>query len=60
MLRRTNSMSPLKFGVKCQVTEENQEQVEDMKTSNISLDLIVEMTLMNTPIKEHCLDNFIV
>ena len=28
-----------------------------MKTSNISLDLIVEMTLMNIPKEKHCLDN---
>ena len=45
-------MSPLMFGVKCQVTESNQEQVENMKTSIISLDLIIQMTLMNTPKKE--------
>ena len=28
-----------------------------MKTSSISLDMIVQMTLINTPKKEHCLDN---
>ena len=51
-------MSLLMFGVKCQVTESNQGQVENMKTSIISLDLIIQMTLMNTPKKEwthHCI-----
>ena len=33
----------------------NRRQVEDMKTSSILLDLIIQMTL---PIREHCLDNF--
>ena len=30
------------FGVKSQITEGNQEQVEDIKTSSISLDLIIQ------------------
>ena len=43
------------FGVKCQITEGDQEQVEDIDTSSIPLNIIIQMTLMNTPKKEHCL-----
>ena len=43
------------FGVKCLVKEGNQEQVEDINTSSISLNIIIQMTLMNTPKKEQCL-----
>ena len=34
----------LMFGIKYQLIEENKKQAEDMKTSNISLDLIIQMT----------------
>ena len=50
-------MSPLSVAVKCQVIEWNQEQVKDMKILNISLDLIIQLTVMNTPKKEHYHNN---
>ena len=50
-------MFSLNFVVVCEITEGSQEQVENMKTSSISLDLIIQMILMNTSKKEHCLDN---
>ena len=48
---------PLMFGVKCQIIKGNQEQVENMKTSSTSLDLIVQMMLINTPKRKKCIDN---
>ena len=42
-------MSPLMFVIKRQVIEGNHEQIEDMKTSNILLYLIIQMTLINIP-----------
>ena len=44
-------MSPL-IAVRCQVIEGIKEQVEDMKTSSISLDILIQIALMNTPKKE--------
>ena len=57
ILRRTKFNAPLIYAVKCQVIDWNQEQVEDMKILNISLDLIIQLTLMNTPKKEHYYNN---
>ena len=50
-------MFPLMLVVKCQVIEGNYKHVEDMKTSSISLELMIQMTLMNIPKKKHSLDN---
>ena len=52
MLRRTKLIVSIDVWSKFQITEWNQEQVEDINNSSIPLDIIIQMALMNTTKKE--------